>query len=144
MSDNDPIREYQAEVHKRMDQAELLRPILKAVQEAIQRAEIKTTVVNVREYQSNPRVEVMLIVGQLKESLPLFRELAKKGFHTNKENPYEDDNLFEIFPMRRYDLGPVGVIVVISPPKDENDGKSCRMVQTGVQEVPIYEIQCDE
>jgi len=142
---NDPIRAFQAELDNKKVQAERLRPIIKVCEEAIQRCDFKATI-SVDMLQSrNPKVRLTTILNKLDDVTPLFRELAKEGLRTNKENPYKDHNAFDIMAMREYDLGNLTVMVVlITSKKEDDDGTPrCRLEQVGVKEVPVYEMKCD-
>lgn len=143
--ENDPIRQFQAEVQETMDRAERLRPIVKACQEAIDRAEAKAAIMVGKRNQLKPKVEIMLTCETLDETVPLFRELAKEGLRTNKTDSHKDHNVFEVIAMREYNLGPdVTVIAMLFGGKSEDgDGPKCRMEQVGVKEVPVYEMKCD-
>ena len=143
--ENDPIRKFQAEVQEATNRAERLRPIVKACQEAIERAEAKASI-NVRgRSQLRPKVEIMLLCKTLDETVPLFRELAKEGLRTDKTNSHKDHNLLEAIAMREYNLGPDVVVIamLLSDKGKEGDGPKCRMEQVGVKEVPVYEMKCD-
>lgn len=139
---NDPIRQFQAEVKSTMERAERLRPIVRACQDAIERSGVKASIGVGRRNQLRPKVEIMLVCDRLEDTVPLFRELAKEGLRTNKQDTHKDHNLFDVFAMREYDLGPdVMVLAVLAGGKD--DGPKCRMEQVGVKEVPVYEMKCD-
>lgn len=141
---DDPIRKFQATIQATMSRAERLRPFVRACQDAIERAGVKASIGVGNRNQLRPKVEVMLFCGTLDETIPLFRELAKEGLKTNKDNTHKDHNLFEVIAMREYDLGPdVCVIAMLTGSKKEDGAPRCRMEQVGVKEVPVYEMKCD-
>ena len=87
-------------------------------------------------------MKIALIVKRLDEVNDLFKELAKEGYRTDKEDTFEDLKLLETIPMREYNLGPnLSVAAMVLSPRE--DGPSCRMEQVGVKEVPVYEMKCD-
>ena len=143
--ENDPIRKFQAEVQETMEQAERLRPMVKACQEAIDRASAKASINISNRKRFKPKVEILLTCESLDETVPLFRELAKEGLRTDKKDSHQDHNFLEVFAMREYNLGPdVTVIAVLINGKNKDgDGPKCRMEQVGVKEVPVYEMKCD-
>lgn len=139
---DDPIRKFQSDIQEKVNQAERLRPIVRACQDAIQRAESKASVVVSMARANRPKVEIMLICSRLEETVPLFREMAKEGFHTDKKDTHKDHNLFDVIAMREYNFGPdVSVIATVVP--GDGVGSSCRMEQVGVKEVPVYEMKCN-
>lgn len=140
---NDPIRAYQAEQAAMSQRAEALRPIVKSCEEAIQRSECKAAHISVKTANGMfVKVNIMAMPNKLEDLVPLFRELAKEGIHTNKREPYKDHNYMGLFGMREYDCGDVIVSAVIMPKDEKDDG--CRMVQTGVKEVPVFEMVCPD
>lgn len=143
-TNDDPIRKFQSEIQETMERAERLRPIVKACQEAIERAEANASIVVGKRNQLRPKVEIMLICESLDETVPLFRELAKEGLRTNKKATHKDHNLFDVIAMREYDLGPdVTVIAMLAGGSRDDGSPRCRMEQVGVKEVPVYEMKCD-
>ena len=143
MNTNDPIRECQDRLQKLQERAERLRPVLKSCEEAIQRSDVKASISVGNRRPTEPKVEITMFCKNLKETVPLFRELAKEGLRTDKENTHEDRNVMKVIPMRIYSLGPdcevVAKVVTSGEP-----GDACRMEQVGVKEVPIYEMKCGE
>jgi hypothetical protein len=139
---NDPIREFQTAMQRKIDNAERLRPLVKSCQDAMQRADGKGTIIITDRHGSRPIVEIMLICERLDDTVPLFRELAKEGLKTDKKDTHKDHQAFEIIAMREYNLGPdLKVIATIFTSKDSKG--TCRMEQVGVKEVPVYEMKCD-
>lgn len=144
MPENDPIRQFQSEMEDTIRKAERLRPILRSVQDAIQRADVKASVLVGKRNQLRPQVEVMMLCKRLEETVVLFRELAKEGLRTDKSESHKDHNLFNVIAMREYNLGPdVMVIAMLAGGNDDSEGPRCRMEQVGVKEVPVYEMKCD-
>ena len=141
---NDPIREFQQRLHEQHDRAESKRPIVRACQDAIQRAESKA-IVSLDDGSSGVGVMITVPVKKLDDLIPLFRELAKEGLKTDKSQEPEDTKLMDVIGIRKYKLG-AGVILTAflleGDQKGSGDG-NCRMVQTGVKEVPVYGVQCD-
>jgi hypothetical protein len=142
--ENDPIHKFQADMQLIISQAEHLRPILRSCQDAIERSEMKASIVVAQRNSMRPTIEIMAFCKRLDESIPLFRELAKEGLHTDKNATHKDHNLFDVMAMRDYSLGPdVSVKILLSTSSKDEDGPSCRMEQVGVKEVPVYEMRCD-
>lgn len=141
-SDNDPIRKFQSNLEDLGTRAEGLRPILKACQDAIQRAESDATCSIKQVSRYDVAVDIMVVCQKLDEVIPLLRELAKEGLHTDKDDTHTDTSLFEVFAIREYNLGRQCKLTAFL--NTEKSGPGCRMVQTGVKEVPEYEIVCDE
>lgn len=142
-NDNDPIRQYQSEVQQTMQRAERLRPILRAVQDAIQRADVKASVAVGKRNQLHPKIEVMMFCERLDETVTLFRELAKEGLRTDKKDSHKDHNLYDVIALREYNLGPDVSVIVMLGGLNEEGRPACRMEQVGVKEVPVYEMKCD-
>lgn len=140
--ENDPIRKFQSQLQETLERAERLRPIVRACQDAVQRAEVKASIGVGTRNQLRPQVEIMMCCGRLDDTIPLFRELAKEGFRTDKKDTHKDHNLFDVMAMREYNLGPdVKVIALLTQGRDDS-GPKCRMEQVGVKEVPVYEMRC--
>ena len=142
---DDPIRAFQAELDNKKVQAERLRPVVKACEEALQRCGHKASLSVDMIHSRNPKVRLTTVLQKLEDITPLFRELAKEGLRTNKENPYKDHNALDVMAMREYDLGDLSVVaVLVTSKKEREDGTPhCRLEQVGVKEVPIYEMKCD-
>jgi len=141
--ENDPIREFQSKVQRLNQLAEELRPIVRSCEDAILRAESKATIDIQQITPVSLKVRIMLVCKHLKEPLPLLRELAKEGIHTDKIHTHEDYKVLDVLPMREYNLGKFVVLdVVLLSPTDE-EGQRCRVEQVGVKEVPVYEMKCD-
>lgn len=64
----------------------------------------------------------------------IIRFLAEKGYHQTK--PPQDNPLLH---MRRWFFGRMLIMGMFF-----GDGASCRYIQTGVKEEPVYELHCDE
>lgn len=142
-TENDPIRQFQSELEGMKNSADRLRPIVKSCEEAIFRSDCKASVTVALRNNRNPKVNIMFFCKTLNEVIPLLRELAKEGLHTNKSKTHQDRSLFDVISLREYDLGPqVTLMAMLSGVKD-GDGPTCRMEQVGVEEVPIYEMKCD-
>lgn len=141
---NDPIREFQHECNQLSQRAEALRPVVKAVEEAIQRSALKNAAINIKSQNNTyPKVLIIVVTERIDELVPLFRELVKEGIHTNKTEPYKDHNYMGLFGMREYNCGQVLINAVIMP-ADKEDDTGCRMIQTGVKEVPVFEMVCPD
>lgn len=140
---NDPIRQYQAEVQETMRRAERLRPIVRACQDAIERADVNASIAVGKRNQLRPQVEIMLMCKRLDETVALFRELAKEGLRTDKTDSHKDHNLYDVMAVREYNLGPDVTVIAMLFGRNEDGGPTCRMEQVGVKEVPIYEMKCD-
>lgn len=90
-------------------------------------------------------------VDSFKDVVPVLRELAARGWHTDKDKPFSD---YHELGRRTYHL-----IQKDSPVNRHWDGESdcllrlmvflksegatCRKVQVGTKEEPVYEFQCD-
>ncbi len=94
---NDPIREFQARLQDISQEAERLRPVLKACQDAVQRSGVNVGIVVGSKNQLRPQVELMMDCSSLDETIPLFRELAKEGIHTDKKETYKDQKILMSF-----------------------------------------------
>lgn len=142
---DDPIRKFQAELEEAKQRSERMRPLLKSCEEAIQRSECKMVSIHMRPKAGfEPKLEIMITVSSLDETIPLFRELAKEGLKTDKAKSHEDHSLFGVFGLREYNLGPnLAVMAVLLGKPAEQDGKCCRVEQVGTREVPVYEVRCD-
>lgn len=138
---NDPIRQFQSELKELSAKAERLRPIVKACYDAITRAESNTSI-SVCMRDSHPTIIMCLLCKSLKETIPLFRELAKEGLHTDKN--HKDDTMLDIIPYRQYTLGSELMLIAMVNSKKEEDGPSCRLEQVGIKETPVYEMKCDD
>lgn len=142
----DPIREFQADLQRMADRAERLRPVLRACQDAIARAESTATIqISTRSLHADPHVHIMAVCKQrLDEMVPLFHELAKEGLKTDKQNSHTDNAAFDVLAMREYNLGHnLKVTAMLMPSRDGENGPTCRIKKVGVKEVPVYEIECD-
>lgn len=138
---DDPIRSFQATQQQRIEAAERLRPLIKACEEASTRAGLVAHV-SVNLHQGRPRVHLSVGCKDLKEIVPLFRELAKEGLKVDKGESHRDSNLFDVVPMREYNLGPD--LMVVAMIMGGKEGPNCRMEQVGVKEVPVYEMKCGD
>lgn len=141
MSENDPIREYQNKMQQACEDAERLRPIVKSCGEAIERAGV---IASISVQNTPPQVHLVVLIKQLKDTIPLFRELAKEGLRTDKNDKPEDQKAFEVMAIRKYKMGPQLSVIAMMFPTEKEGEPTCRMVQTGVKEVPVYEMQCEE
>lgn len=142
--ENDPIRQFQSEIDELKYKVERLRPVLRSCQEAAIRAEVKVSISVGKRNQLRPKVEMMMICKTLDETVPLFRELAKDGIRTDKQDTHKDAKLFDMVAMREYNLGPdVSLVAMLFEDKNEFGESRCRMEQVGVKEVPVYEMKCD-
>ncbi len=141
-TENDPIRKYQSELEKLKDSAERLRPLVRSCEDAILRADVNASV-SVTGRDNCPKIFIMFMCRTLDEVVPLLRELAKEGLHTDKSKTHEDRNLLDVIAMREYNLGPQVKLAAIIFDEKDGDGPSCRMEQVSVKEVPVYEMKCD-
>ena len=81
-----------------------------------------------------PFVCLKMDVKSFDEALPVLRDLAKLGYRTNKDEPFQD---YHEIQRRTYNLGPIRLMLFL---REEG---TCRRVQVGVKEEPIYEFVCD-
>jgi hypothetical protein len=133
---DDPIRRFQHDLQKQHDDAEQLRPLLRACQDAIERAASQAAATISCE---GLRVQIclMLFADTLDDAVVLMRELAKEGIRS-RDKKFRDANLFDVIGMRVYELTrDVQLMVMLS-------GDRCKMVQVGTKEVPVYDIKCGE
>jgi hypothetical protein len=99
-------------------------------------------------------------VAAFNELLPVFRELAQRGWHTDKCQPFDD---YHELDRRTYNLCEPGefpetkdpVTGALCPPFWRSkhrlrlmaflvaDGAKCRKVQTGTKQEPVYEFVCE-
>ena len=140
--ENCPIRAYQNDLTSLSNRAEAMRPIVQACQDASERAGLRTSVI-LRTEEQRVRIAITIMPKNLDELIPLFRELAKEGLHTNKRKPFTDHSFEGILGMREYDLGDVTINALIFNPSEEEAEGRCRLVQTGTKEVPVFEMKCD-
>ena len=142
MNENDPIREYQSKMHRCIDNAERLRQVVKSCQDAIERAGVKASVVVEGDVTHAVRASIFFPVTTIRDVVPLLRELAKEGLHTDKKDNHKDHNFLDVIGTREYNLGPQCRLyaVVFSGAKEA----SCRMQKVGEKTVPVYEMVCDE
>lgn len=141
---DDPIRKFQAELQEASQKADRLRPLLRSCQDAIARCGAPAGISVRPEAGLRPSIAIVIFCERLEETVPLLRELAKEGLHTDKRESHTDRNLFNAIGMREYNLGPdLKVCAMLMGGNRDGNGKACRMVQTGVKEVPIYEVKCD-
>jgi hypothetical protein len=143
---NDPIREYQSKLKLLSNQAEFLRPTLRAVEDAIERSGVNAVVVVGKKRMYDPQVEIAFFAKRLDESVPLLRELAKEGLKTDKDQVFKDELILSFVATREYNLGPsviLNVFLINGLHNSDSSGPTCRMEQVGVKEVPIFEMKCD-
>jgi hypothetical protein len=133
---DDPIRAYQHEQQSLSTNAEQLRPILKACQDAVSRANSQA-IPKIRTMGLQPVIYLILAASEMKEATNLMRELAKEGIRSH-DKKFHDRNLFDAIGMREYELTKSVYLSVMLL------GETCKMVQVGTKEVPVYDIQCGE
>jgi len=130
-----PIEEYKQELQKKISQVEALRPLLILCQEAVKAAGEDQPIL-IRDEHGNPHIRIVCMIDNLKEIVPLIRELAKRGIRSEKR--FEDKEFLGDMAIREYKVhSDITVMCFLS-------GKQCRRVQVGTKEVPIYETRCDE
>jgi len=107
-----------------------------------------------------PFIAIMVYVKSFDELIPLFRDLASRGWHTDKDKPPEDYHEIE---RRTYALICSGENTsTINPATGERthnewyayrlrvmafptkDGAICKRVQVGTKTEPVYEWKCEE
>lgn len=106
-----------------------------------------------------PFVFLRLDVASFEELLPIFRDLASRGWHTNKKEPFSD---YHELDRRTYNLAQDGETVCIDPVTGaktdiqffyarlrlmvfvRKENAKCHKVQTGTKTEPVYEWVCDE
>ena len=142
VDENDPIRKFQSEISELSEKAERLRPLTNSCRDAIDRSGVSASFMV---SQSGPRrvcVEIVAMVKKLDEVTPLFRELAKEGYRTKKDESPVDENMLDFIPVRHYKMGQdLSVRAMVLG--NHEQGESCRLEQVGVKEVPVYEMKCD-
>lgn len=132
---SEALKKYRSDLWSQWKKARELEPhALKAeVVGSAHGAERVTVITWVLE---KPFIAIQLYVAKFDDVVPVIRDLAKLGYHTNKESPYED---FHEIERRTYNLGPIRVMAFL-----RHEGATCRRVQVGVKEEPVYEFVCDE
>lgn len=130
-----PIETYKKELQDKIIQVEALRPLLILCQKAVTATNNDYPIL-IKDQKGNPHINVICLLDNLKEVVPLIRELAKLGIRSEKR--YEDKEFIGDMAIRKYLVHPeITVMCFLS-------GKQCRRVQIGVQQVPIYETRCDD
>jgi hypothetical protein len=86
-------------------------------------------------------VSLWLHVGKFDEALPVMRDLASRGWHTDKANPYEDYHELDrrTYNLRRSDEGACRLRVMVFLKSDA----VCKRVQVGTKVEPVYEFVCE-
>lgn len=86
---------------------------------------------------SGVNISCMMITESLEDVVILLKELAKHDVRRLDPSKYKDTNVLNVMSMRSFELTHnITLDVVLT-------GEKCRMVQTGTQEVPVYEMTCD-
>jgi len=78
---------------------------------------------------------IMLYARDLRDVIPILRELRKRGYKIKKHDDYPE------LHARTYYLGKIIVRVFLAGPEAN---ATCKFVQTGTKEVPVYEIKCGD
>ena len=121
-----------------------------AAAEAVQSLVAEANLSVIRWLASPPFVCINLYgVKNWKDSVPVLQNLASMGWHTDKDNVYSD---YAEIDRRTYNLiGPgesktgevlfrvyrLRLMLFLA-----NEGATCRKVQVGTKEEPVYEYQC--
>lgn len=84
--------------------------------------------------------KLTIYVRHLRDVVPVLRELAQRGMHTQKDKPYEDSNYDGT---REYTLVSKSCDMIAKLIVGLHEGAACKRVQVGVIERPVYELQCE-
>ena len=86
---------------------------------------------------------VSLPIKTIAEVTPWLTFLAKAGYRQTKKA--EDITIMEGIGFRHWRCGDISLVVpVISKPGDVPEDGTCRYVEVGTKQVPIYELKCED